>query len=102
MVAFFSYAGYAADYEGSAVVVDGDTIELHVGNKIVPVRLCGIDSLEARHAGGPEASAKMAQIIVGKEVQCVQVGGGTPCDGDPLPGRTQPSLSQEALKIVGQ
>jgi hypothetical protein len=25
-----------------------------------------------------------------------------PCDGDPLPGRTQPSLSQEALKIVGQ
>jgi micrococcal nuclease len=61
--------------------VDGDTIELHVGDKIIPVRLCGIDSPEARHAGGPEASAKMAEIIAGKEVQCVQVGGGTPCDG---------------------
>jgi endonuclease YncB( thermonuclease family) len=23
----------------------------------------------------------MAEIITGKEVQCVQVGGGTPCDG---------------------
>jgi endonuclease YncB( thermonuclease family) len=79
------FVAYAADYEGTAVVVDGDTIELHVGNRIVPVRLCGIDSPEARHAGGPEASAKMAQIIAGKEVQCVQVGGGTPCDGRSKP-----------------
>ena len=61
--------------------MDGDTIELYVGNKIISVRLCGIDSPEARHVGGPEASAKMAKIIAGKEVQCVQVGGGTPCDG---------------------
>jgi hypothetical protein len=67
----------AADYEGPAVVVDGDTIELHVGDKTIPVRLCGIDSPEARHAGGPEASAKMAELIVGKEVQCVQVA--NPC-----------------------
>jgi len=26
----------------------------------------------------PEATAKMAELIRGKEVQCVQVGGGTP------------------------
>jgi|GraSoi_2013_60cm_1033757.scaffolds.fasta_scaffold194786_2 endonuclease YncB( thermonuclease family) len=32
----------AADYEGPAVVVDGDTIELHVGDKTIPVRLFGI------------------------------------------------------------
>jgi hypothetical protein len=57
----------AADYEGSAVVVDGDTIELHVADKVIPVRLCGIDSPEARHAGGPEASAKMTAIVSGKE-----------------------------------
>ncbi len=25
-----------------------------------------------------------------------------PCNGDPLSGRTQPSLAQEALKTVGQ
>jgi endonuclease YncB( thermonuclease family) len=75
----------AADYEGTAVVVDGDTIELHVSDKVFPIRLCGIDSPEARHAGGPEASAKMAEIIAGKEVQCVQVGGGTPCDGRSRP-----------------
>jgi len=45
------------------------------------VRLCGIDSPEARHAGGPAAPAKMAELVAGKEVQCVQVGSGTPCDG---------------------
>lgn len=84
-VALLSSVAYAADYEGSAVVVDGDTIELHVGDKVIPVRLCGIDSPESRHAGGPEASAKMAEIIAGKEVQCVQVGGGTPCDGQSKP-----------------
>jgi endonuclease YncB( thermonuclease family) len=78
-------SAWAADYEGTAVVVDGDTIELHVGDKTIPVRLCGIDSPESRHAGGPEASAKMAKLIAGKEVQCVQVGGGTPCDGRSKP-----------------
>jgi micrococcal nuclease len=75
----------AADFEGTAVVVDGDSIELHVGDKIVPVRLCGIDAPESRHAGGREASAKMAALIEGKEVQCVQVGDGAPCDGRSKP-----------------
>jgi micrococcal nuclease len=83
-VSFLAVA-QAADYEGTAVVVDGDTIELHVGDKVIPVRLCGIDSPEARHAGGPEASVKMAELIAGKQVQCVQVGGGTPCDGRSKP-----------------
>lgn len=78
-------SAHATDYEGSAVVVDGDTIELHLGDTVIPARLCGIDSPEARHAGGPEASAKMAELIASKEVQCVQVGGGTPCDGRSKP-----------------
>jgi endonuclease YncB( thermonuclease family) len=56
---------HAANFKGKAVVVDGDTIELHVGHKVIAVRLCGIDSPEARHAGGPEASAKMAALIAG-------------------------------------
>jgi micrococcal nuclease len=80
-VVLIASSALAADYEGIASVRDGDTIELHVGNKIVPVRLCGIDAPEGRHAGGPEATAKMKQIVEGKEVQCVQVGDGTPCDG---------------------
>jgi micrococcal nuclease len=71
----------AADYEGTAVVRDGDTIELQVGSKNIPVRLCGIDAPESGHAGGTEATAKMKQLVLGKEVQCVQVGDGTPCDG---------------------
>ena len=92
LVRFFAVAlalswpsAHAADYEGMASVVDGDTIDLHIAEKVVRVRLCGIDSPEARHAGGPEASAKMAALISGKEVQCVQVGGGTPCDGRSKP-----------------
>lgn len=74
----------AVDYD-TAVAVDGDTIELHIGDKVIPVGLCGIDSPEAWHAGGPEASAKMAELIAGNEIQCVQVGGGTPCDGRSKP-----------------
>ena len=34
-------AGRAADYEGAAVVVDDDTIELHVDNKVIPPRSSG-------------------------------------------------------------
>lgn len=61
------------------------TIELRIGDITVPIRLCGIDSPEAGHAGGPEATAKMAELIRGKDVQCVQVGEGTPCDGRSRP-----------------
>src|ERR1700761_4211627 len=78
-------AALAADYEGPASVVDGDTIVLHVGDKAVAVRLCGIDAPEARHAGGPEAATKMKSLVANKEVQCVQVGDGTPCDGRSKP-----------------
>lgn len=81
----FSSIAYAADYEGFASAVDGDTIELRNGEKTMAVRLCGIDSPETNHAGGPEATAKMRELIRGKEVQCVQVGGGTPCDGRSRP-----------------
>lgn len=75
----------AADYEGPAAVVDGDTIGIRNGDKTVAVRLCGIDSPEANHVGGPEATAKMSELVRGKEVQCVQVGEGTPCDGRSRP-----------------
>jgi endonuclease YncB( thermonuclease family) len=34
-----------SELERMAVVVGGDTIELHVGDKAIAVRLCGIDSL---------------------------------------------------------
>src|ERR1700761_5379705 len=75
----------AADFEGPGVVVDGDAIAVHAGDKSISVRLCGIDAPEARHAGGTESSATMATLVEGKEVQCVQVGGGTPCDGRSKP-----------------
>jgi hypothetical protein len=39
ILALFSTTAYAADYEGSAVVVDRDTIEPHVGDKVISVRL---------------------------------------------------------------
>jgi endonuclease YncB( thermonuclease family) len=66
---------------GTAAVVDGDTIELNAGDKRFAVRLCGIDGPERRHAGVPEATAKMSELVRGKQVRCVQVGSGTPCDG---------------------
>jgi len=85
----------------TAVVVDGDTIELHVGDKVILVRLWGIDSPEASHAGGPEASTKIAELIAGKDVQCVQVGGGTPCDGRSKPTSRKRIVAQCFVGGVG-
>jgi hypothetical protein len=40
-----------------------DTIEPHVGGKAIPVRLCGIDDLEARHANVLSLSALSMESI---------------------------------------
>jgi endonuclease YncB( thermonuclease family) len=81
----FSTNASAASFDGPATVVDGDTLDIKTASKTVRIRLCGIDSPEARHAGGAEATVKMANLIRDKRVHCIQVGGGTPCDGRSKP-----------------
>lgn len=66
-------------------VADGDTFTIHDGGISVRVRLCGVDSPERGQPGYAAAAGKMAQMVEGKEVRCVQVGGGTPCDGRSKP-----------------
>ena len=84
LLACFSLAVHAASIDGPATAIDGDTIEVHAGDKFVRVRLCGIDSPELRHAGGPEAATKMRGLL-SNPVHCVPVGEGTPCDGRSKP-----------------
>jgi endonuclease YncB( thermonuclease family) len=62
---------------GRAKVIDGDT--LWVGR--IKIRLCGIDAPERNKPGGSEATQFLKTITRGRDVRCVIVGSGTPCDG---------------------
>jgi endonuclease YncB( thermonuclease family) len=64
-------------------VADGDTFTIESEGKHVRVRFCGVDSPERKQPGYSEASTALGRLTEGQEVRCVQVGGGTPCDGRP-------------------
>lgn len=73
---------YAADYLGEVTAVDdGDSFHMRVDGKGLHVRLCGIDSPERGQPGYGHAAGALASMIEGKQVHCLQVGEGTPCDG---------------------
>ena len=65
-------------------VTDGDTFTISNEGKKVRVRFWGVDSPERLQPGYSEASEELGRLTEGKEVRCVQVGGGTPCDGRQL------------------
>lgn len=62
---------------GRAKVIDGDT--LWVGR--TKIRLCGIDAPERNKPGGSEATLFLKMATKARDVRCVPVGSGTPCDG---------------------
>src|SRR5579871_1127559 len=62
-------------------VADGDTFTIDSDGHSVRVRFCGVDSPERRQPGYAEASQALGRLTEGMVVRCVQVGGGTPCDG---------------------
>jgi endonuclease YncB( thermonuclease family) len=76
----------AAEYSGRVDrVVDGDTFWVCGAAACTKIRLCGIDAPEKGTPGAKEATAALAALVSGKSVRCVQVGGGTPCDGRSKP-----------------
>lgn len=64
-------------------VFDGDTFDMTSSNRIVKVRICGIDAPESGQPGSKEAWAKLSNLVHQKTVNCVQVNSapGTVCDG---------------------
>lgn len=69
-------AAGAADYrrgdvvEGSARVIDGDTVEV----ARVRVRLAGVAAPERSEAGGPAATEALRRIVAGQTVRCALSG----------------------------
>jgi endonuclease YncB( thermonuclease family) len=73
-------------YSGPVLkVTDGDTFTISNDGQKVRVRFCGVDSPERRQPGYSEASKELGRLTEGKAVRCIQVGGGTPCDGRSKP-----------------
>ena len=89
-VAAFAFPGasiaLAAETKGTASkVVDGDTLWICSHSACTKVRLCGINAPELGDLGGEEARAALQSLVGSKVVTCIQVGGGTPCDGRSRP-----------------
>jgi micrococcal nuclease len=76
----------SAQLSGRATAIDGDDIVLLIdGGRTVQIRLCGIDAPERACPGYSEATKELRALVEGKQVRCIQVGDGTPCDGRSRP-----------------
>lgn len=81
LVLLIASAQCAESYLGTAIsVIDGDTFRIQTDTQNIKIRLCGIDTPERDAPGFSAATAALATLIQGKQVHCLQVGAGTPCD----------------------
>jgi endonuclease YncB( thermonuclease family) len=73
---------YATEFTGRAErIVDGDTFWLCNQTTCNKIRLCGVDAPERGDRGYGESTSALEALVRSEEVSCIQVGGGTPCDG---------------------
>jgi micrococcal nuclease len=96
----------AAQLSGRATVIDGDDIVLLAeGGRTTRLRLCGIDAPERECPGYKEATDELRALVEGKQVRCIQVGDGTPCDGRSRPTNRDRIVAQcfvESTDIAGK
>jgi endonuclease YncB( thermonuclease family) len=86
MAALSVPAAAHADYLGKVTAVsDGDTFSMESESGRIRVRICGIDAPERGQPGYGQAAGVLSNMIEGKQVHCLQVGEGTPCDGKSKP-----------------
>jgi endonuclease YncB( thermonuclease family) len=75
-----------AELSGAAgKIVDGDTLWVCNDLECQKFRICGINAPEAGRPGYAEARDALSNFVKGHTMRCVQVGGGTPCDGRSKP-----------------
>ncbi|HEX5932261.1 MAG TPA: thermonuclease family protein, partial [Methyloceanibacter sp.] len=76
----------AVEFTGSVdKIADGDTFWVCDTTACHKIRVCGINAPERGDPGYAESGIALATVLSGKPVRCVQVGGGTPCDGRSKP-----------------
>jgi endonuclease YncB( thermonuclease family) len=76
----------AAELSGSVdKIADGDTFWVCDENACNKIRLCGADAPEKGEPGYEQSAEALGRFVEGKAVRCIQVGGGTPCDGRSKP-----------------
>lgn len=78
----FANPARATDLVGTVdKVVDGDTFWLCDAEACRKIRICGIDAPEHNQPGFNRARDAMGKLVTGRQVRCLPVGEGTPCDG---------------------
>lgn len=86
LFAVLSVTSAGAQLSGRATVIDGDDIDVWAASgQPTRVRLCGVDAPERGCPGYDEATKALRALVEGKQVRCIQVGDGTPCDGRSRP-----------------
>ena len=69
MPVLWGSAAVGMEYIGPAVHIrDGDTFVMRVDDRLVPVRLCGVDSPEAGEHGYHQAKEALARMLSGQTV----------------------------------
>ena len=66
-------------------IVDGDTLWVCDQAACHKIRLCGVNAPEKGAGSYHDSKAALADLIKGKNVCCLQVSRGTPCDGRSKP-----------------
>jgi endonuclease YncB( thermonuclease family) len=71
-------------------IVDGDTF--FIGR--TRIRLCGIDAPEQGKPGYRQSAKFLQRMIEGKEVRCVPIGTGAPCNKRNMPQSSSRTIAQ--------
>jgi endonuclease YncB( thermonuclease family) len=99
-------SGAVAQLSGRATVIDGDDIDVWAdAGPPKRVRLCGVDAPEQGCPGYDDAIRELRTLVEGKQVRCIQVGAGTPCDGKSKPqnrGRIVAQCFVENTDLAGR
>ncbi len=63
------------EFSGDVVgVIDGDTLTMHQGGKLVSIRLEGIDAPESSQKYGPESREALKKLVAGKAITVQKTG----------------------------
>ena len=78
LLAWPAYAGSGDLLVGTAIIVDGDTLDLRTKTRTVRIRIASVNAPERGRPGARAASRYLWSLTAGKQVYCLDTGDRTP------------------------